>query len=684
MSTDLHRLLARQLRKLGLDEHQPPDGEEWAKVLSVLDRTYRDADLDRYTLERAIEVSSEEMRALYLREKSSYEARLKAIFTTLQDLVWLKDAAGVYLACNPMFERLFGASEAEIIGKTDYDFVRKELADRFREHDRLAAEADAPTMNEEWVTFADDGHRALLETVKTPMRDATGKLIGVLGIARDITERKRSEEALLEQGRKLAEAEELWRFALEGAGDGVWDWDVPSGKTLFTRRWKEMIGYAEDEFDNSFAAWEANLHPDDKVRVQAAVQDYFDGKTTDFRVEFRMRCKNGSWKWILARGLAVGRDGEGRPCRMIGTHADISERKSSERLLQRYKIVLDTSIDGFWVADAQGCLVEVNEAYARMSGYAREELLGMGIFELDAIERTPEQLHEHMCRIVEQGHDRFVSRHRRKDESEFEVEVVVTYLVESDQYHAFLRDITEQRTVEDALRRSNEDLERFAYSVSHDMRQPLRAVSGHLQLLARSLKDKLDDEERENLNFALDGAKRMDSMIVSLLEYSRVGRKTETKKWISSRVALDEALSYLSPMVAQSGAEVVVSGVWPEVYASRDELTRLLQNLVGNALHYHESGKTPKVEVSSDVDVLWRVRVKDNGIGIDPGQIDRLFQFFSRLQSRAKFEGTGMGLALCRRIVEHHGGRIWAESGGEGQGSTFCFEMPLKGEEVVK
>ncbi|OGS89564.1 MAG: hypothetical protein A2061_06705 [Gallionellales bacterium GWA2_59_43] len=376
------------------------------------------------------------------------------------------------------------------------------------------------------------------------------------------TERVRAET----QARQLAEAEELWRFALEGAGDGVWDWAVQSGKTRFSRRWKEMIGYREDEFEDSYDAWVASLHPEDKQHVQSTLQDYFDGKAREYVVEFRMRCKDGDWKWILGRGMVVSRDINGRPLRMIGTHADIDARKQAEM----------------------------------------------------------------------------------------------------------------------ALAQSNAELEQFAYSVSHDMRQPLRMVSGHLQLLEKGLGDTLDDEQRECLHFALDGAKRMDSMIVSLLDYSRVGRKTEAKAWQPSRAALEEALGFLDPLIHEASAEVGVVGDWPQVYASRDELVRLFQNLIGNGIKFCEPGKPPRVEAESAVDGgAWRVRVRDHGIGIDPAQSGRLFQFFSRLQSRARYDGTGMGLALCRRIVEHHGGRIWAESEGEGRGSVFVFELPLGTENAV-
>lgn len=234
------------------------------------------------------------------------------------------------------------------------------------------------------------------------------------------------------------------------------------------------------------------------------------------------------------------------------------------------------------------------------------------------------------------------------------------------------------RTVTDNLLQSNADLEQFAYSISHDMRQPLRVVAGHLQLLERGLKDRIDGDDRTNLAFALDGARRMDAMIVSLLEYSRVGRLTQAKNWMDSRAALDEALGFLGPEIEASAATIDVSGEWPRIFASGDELTRLFQNLIGNALKYHDAQQQPRIEIASGTTgTHWRVCVRDNGIGIDPGQIDRLFQFFSRLQSRARFDGTGMGLALCRKIVAHHDGHIWAESAGEGHGSRFCFEIPL-------
>lgn len=239
-------------------------------------------------------------------------------------------------------------------------------------------------------------------------------------------------------------------------------------------------------------------------------------------------------------------------------------------------------------------------------------------------------------------------------------------------------DITKRKAVEAELKRSNAELEQFAYAISHDMRQPLRMVTSYLQLLEKALHNQLDEDTRQFLKFATDGARRMDGMILALLDFSRVGRKTEPMANLKLREALDEALNYLGPERNASAAIIEISGDWPSLIVSRDEMVRLFQNLVGNALKYHETGKAPEVSIVGRQQAkAWRCEIVDQGIGIDPTQTDRLFQVFSRLQAQTRFEGVGVGLALCRKIVEHHGGRIGVQSAGEGLGSAFWFELPL-------
>ncbi|MCM8596967.1 ATP-binding protein [Accumulibacter sp.] len=243
------------------------------------------------------------------------------------------------------------------------------------------------------------------------------------------------------------------------------------------------------------------------------------------------------------------------------------------------------------------------------------------------------------------------------------------------------QDITERKQAEEELRRSNAELEQFSYAISHDLRQPLRMISSYLQLLGISLAGRLDAEQNDYFSFAIDGARRLDRMLVALLEYSRVGRLGEPPVWLHSRVVLDEALLFLQPAIAEAEARVSVRGRWPRVYVRPDEMLRLFQNLIGNATKFRVSGRTPEITVVSRLSGNeWEVSVADNGIGIHPGQIGRLFHVFQRLQGRASFEGSGVGLALCRKIAEHHGGRIWVESAGEGLGSCFHLVLPVPGE----
>lgn len=359
---------------------------------------------------------------------------------------------------------------------------------------------------------------------------------------------------------------------------------------------------------------------------------------------------------------------------------------------EKFRLISTAAQDAIAIIGPAEQVVYWNPAAEKVFGYTDDEVMGKNLHTLLTPEGQRDLAHSGFKGFRQTGEGKLVGKTfevdaLHKEGHEFPIELSISAIRLHGDWHALgiIRDITERRQTDlrlqektDELLRSNTDLERFAYSVSHDMRQPLRAISGHLQLLKTGAQDKLDEDDRENLSFALSGAKRMDSMIVSLLEFSRVGRKSEAKRWIQSREVLDEALEFLSPAIRQGQAEVETMGEWPMVYASSDDLLRLLQNLIGNALHYHETDRPPHVEVESVVEgKKWRVSVRDQGIGIDPRQIDRLFQFFSRLQAYSRFEGTGMGLALCRRIVELHHGRIWAESAGEGMGSSFIFELPI-------
>jgi signal transduction histidine kinase len=225
----------------------------------------------------------------------------------------------------------------------------------------------------------------------------------------------------------------------------------------------------------------------------------------------------------------------------------------------------------------------------------------------------------------------------------------------------------------EALARSNAELQQFAYVASHDLQEPLRTISSYVQLLARRYKSQLDDDANEFIGFAVEGTRRMQNLINDLLSLSRVGSRGRDLAPTDCNEALKESLANLQAALQESGAEVTHDPL-PTVLADKPQLTQLFQNLVGNALKFH-AGEAPKIHISCQPNGKeCTIAVSDNGIGIDPRHADRIFQVFQRLHDREKYAGTGIGLAICKKIVERHGGRIWVES-QPGEGATFLFNL---------
>lgn len=233
-----------------------------------------------------------------------------------------------------------------------------------------------------------------------------------------------------------------------------------------------------------------------------------------------------------------------------------------------------------------------------------------------------------------------------------------------------------------ALGRSNAELEQFAYAVSHDLQEPLRMVASYVQLLSRRYAGKLDEDADAFIGFASDGAKRMQHMITDLLDYSRVQTKTEPFKPVAMEEALDLAMGNLDLVVKETDASVLTDrAALPVVHGDKGQLGRLLQNLIGNAIKYRHERRDPVVKIAaSRLGDLWRFAVTDNGIGIEPQHYERIFRVFQRLHGRDKYQGSGIGLAVCKKIVERHGGDIWVES-TYGVGTTFYFTLPVAGDE---
>ncbi len=367
---------------------------------------------------------------------------------------------------------------------------------------------------------------------------------------------------------------------------------------------------------------------------------------------------------------------------------DISERKRLERELQANALytrsLIEASLDPLVTINADGKITDVNIATEQVTGVARAQLIGSDFSDYFT---EPEQARAGYRAVFTEGTVRdypLTIRHTSGRTSDV-LYNATTYRDAAGQVQgvfAAARDITGRKRAEEALRRSNVELQQFAYVASHDLQEPLRMVASYVELLARRYKGRIDADADDFIRYAVDGATRMQALINDLLTYSRLGSHAAELASTDCERVLNDVLANLRETIAASGA-VVTRDPLPTVIANDQQLGQVLQNLIGNAIKFRGQAP-PRVHIRAERrSGAWQFAVRDNGIGIDPEHFERIFVIFQRLHGREAYPGTGLGLAICKRIIEQHGGRIWVES-EPGTGSTFSFTIPAASEAVAR
>ena len=519
---------------------------------------------------------------------------------------------------------------------------------------------------------------------------------GLLTVYVDNTENRLIQEV-------LRESEERWQFALAGADDGVWDWDISSQKVIYTRRWKEMLGYQEHEIGDSVEEWSRRVHPEDLPLIQSCLAEHMAGRSASYRAEHRLLCKDGSYKWILTRGKVMKRDAAGQPMRIIGTHTDITIDKATEEALraslsqQRMLAeVVETSAMPFAIGQANGSLQMVNRAFELLTGYSRAAII-QKVNWLKTL--TPPEYHAAEIQLLEKSlADRqpfnFEKEFIRADGSRVPIELLVQPIYDEAgnylHFRAFFKDISERkksaRELEAAMARVNlasQAKTEFLASMSHEIRTPLNAILGYTQILQRE--PDVHPATRQKLDIINRSGENLLQILNDILDLAKIeaGQMQLLPVEFNLPQLLQDQARLFKPLAAQK--DLAFHLVLPEdlpsiVCADEAKLRQILLNLLGNATKFTERGSI-ELRVSLSRSNPNRpelcLLVTDTGPGITAEEETKLFKKFQQAKAgREAFKGIGLGLAISRQFARLMGGEITLTS-TPGSGSCFQISLPV-------
>ena len=621
-------------------------------------------------------------------------AQLRAIVDDSPLPIVILNRSGDITLWNPAAERLFGWSEMEVLGKP-LPFIpeaRREEHRQMREQD-----LSGNTFHSRQITRERRDGTSIDLTVSTALlQDTEGQVTGILSMYSDVTE----QQNLL---RRLAETADRLTLSLEASGMGDWSWSAETDVVKLSRRAAEIFEIPPGP-QITWRALQKLLHPEDQQRAAEEVERCVRQRC-DYSMEYRVRSGQSSWRWIHAKGKPVFASPAGPLSGMIGVVQDVTSRRDSEavllrlhhreqqarqtaELLNRVGPAMLAELDPQrLVQQALDLAVQLTGAeYGSFRWSADTEhphqavsagtapVAPLSDLRIPVVSRSGQVLGELQFAHAQEG--KFAPRHAR-----IAAGIAAQAAIAIENARLFAEVDRKSRALEQMnqeLRRSNEDLEHFAWSASHDLQEPLRQVATFSQLLRRRYGGRMDASADQFLEYIVQGALRMEALVRDILAYTHVSRGAfpDGEKVCDAAAVLDNVLATMDQSLRECGA-IVNADRLPRLQVSDLHLERLLQNLLSNSVKYRGTAPLTVTMSAEPAEKLgyWHFRFCDTGIGIDPRYHKQIFALFRRLHSAAQYEGTGIGLAICSKIVERYSGQIWVES-AVGEGATFHFTLP--------
>ena len=528
--------------------------------------------------------------------------------------------------------------------------------------------------------------------------DDKNNLIGIWGTQQDVTEKIEAKSTLETNQQQLD-------LIIQGAHLGSWDWNIQTGELLINDRWANMLDFEKAELEP--IKWETFfglIHPEDIQIVWDHFERHLKKESAFFELEFRMRTKSGDWRWIYDRGQIVVRDAEGIPIRAMGTHMDITDKKQIEMALVQsealQKAMLNALPDIKFRINKQGVYLGFysNTRSNRDLFNSPDKFLGKKLHEVLPLEVAEPLMEKLLQAIYTKEVQNLEYELEIKGETQFfearlnaisEEEVIIVSRNMTEQL-ATQRELANKIKELDEKNRqlmkyidSNLELENFAYVASHDLQEPVRTMRNFAQVLHKKHSDSLNQTGKDYLNFIIDGAENMHQLIQDLLTYSRANTEEHHVELIRLDFLIEQIRKSFHNTISEKQARIHIEHLPRSIVGNRTKLTQVFQNLIANAIKFNKPGHNPEVTIQGmELEDYWQFEIQDNGIGINENYFNKIFHLFKKLHSRREYQGTGIGLALCKKIVEQHAGQIWVES-TPGAGSTFFFTI-RKGLSTIK